>query len=175
MTALVAIGMVWSTANWFFNPRYSKEDIRSAAAYLIAEVEDEDAVIISSIWVAAPLRHYDFAIPKDAVLVSRKNVTKVVSSIPQLEANTTGRIWLVESYACASDREGRLREVLDTLRLLLIEKSWPGVSVRCYAKVNETKGTACSSRNLELRLPAAPGSPVPMSSTPFPQTNCSNG
>lgn len=137
MTALVAIGMVWSTANWFFNPRYSKEDIRSAAAYLTAEVEDEDAIIISSSWVVVPLRHYGFAIPKDAVLVRRKNVTKVVSSIPQIEASTTGRIWLVESYAWASDPEGLLREALDTLRPLLFEKFWPGISLRCYAKVNE--------------------------------------
>ena len=133
MVAITAGGMIWSVGNWYFDSRYAKADMRSAAAFLAAEVKQGDAVIISSNKVARSMRYYGFQDSNYVIEVRLASLDQALAQIEGLRGNSNGRTWLVESRAWESDPHHKLSRALSQSASMEFERTWPGVTVRRYS------------------------------------------
>lgn len=132
MIAVTAGGMIWSVGNWYRDSRYAKADMRSAAAFLTAEVKQGDALIISSASTVRQLRYYGFQPSSDFVKVKSTSIDQALAQIEGLTGNANGRTWLLESRAWDSDPHHKLSRALSQHASMELERTWPGVTVRRY-------------------------------------------
>jgi mannosyltransferase len=118
-----------SLAHYYFNPRYAREDARSAAQYLESRAHPGDVIL--AVGSAAALRHYY----KGSVLVvvadgrSTKNGL-VVEHLRKL--GTDDRLWLVEIRPWEGDPKSTVKAALDNLARRSDDKKFPGVEIYSY-------------------------------------------
>ncbi|NIM98704.1 MAG: hypothetical protein GTO24_11685 [candidate division Zixibacteria bacterium] len=121
----------FSLANYYFNPRYAREDARSASRYLESATGSEDIILI----VGNPraIRYYY----KGDLTIIRWGKTDVsdqssINSRLQEMSQHYVHLWLVEIRQWEADPSGRVKATLDEAFDLVEQKSFPGVDIYSY-------------------------------------------
>jgi 4-amino-4-deoxy-L-arabinose transferase-like glycosyltransferase len=129
-TAVLAINGL-SLANYYHNPRYSREDARSAARYLEAEAHAGD--IIAVVGNATALRYYYHG---SLPIVGWGKTTfhsqaALIDPLQELSRDHE-QLWLVETRPWEADPEGLVKTVLNESYQLREHKALPGVDIYSY-------------------------------------------
>jgi hypothetical protein len=162
-TGIVLAGIaLWSFRNYFFEPRYSRDDNRSAGAYLTAQARAGDLVVATAGYTAQNLRYY-YAGPDVTIaaypgedggpaLVNGPGWAPVVvgaryvvaDAIPTDLARLVAghdRVWLFASRSYHSDPHGLVARWLDGRLCRDAVRRWAGVELRLY--IQAAAGQAC--------------------------------
>lgn len=117
-----------SLANNFFNPRYARDDIRSAASFIKSLNPPPQNVIICADFMELSLRHYYDGPARILPLsVPRPPVEEALKPFVQA-LDGTGSIGLVYARPDYGDPQGVLPEWLKEHYHLKLEKKWNGVT-----------------------------------------------
>jgi hypothetical protein len=118
-----------SLAHYYFNPRYAREDSRSAAQYLESEAQRGDVIL--TVGNATALRYYyKGSLPVvQAGAYSTENGL-VVEYLRKL--GTDHRLWLVEIRPWEADPKSTVKAALDNLARRSDDKKFPGVEIYSY-------------------------------------------
>jgi 4-amino-4-deoxy-L-arabinose transferase-like glycosyltransferase len=151
---IAAIGL-WSLRNYFFDPRYWRDDNRSAGGYLTAQARPGELVVATAGYTAQNLRYYYggpavtlVAYPGEGgkptvvegpgfapvVIGARYVVPEAVPTDLAKLAAGHDRIWLFASRAYHSDPEGLVAQWLDRRLCRRTLQKWPGVELRLYVQ-----------------------------------------
>jgi len=127
--AVLAIHGV-ALANYYFDPRYAREDTRSAARFLESKATPHDLALVVGTVSSLP---YYYKRPISSV---RPEFLK--GSDPSLRqplrelAGSHNRLWLVQIRPWQTDRKGTVQAALDETYELMEKKKFPGVDIRGY-------------------------------------------
>ena len=127
--AIVAVSGV-ALHNLYFDPRYSKEDMRDLAAALRAEAEPADLVVVNAAYMAHAVRYY---YPGPARVIGYPAGDRIVVDAEKAATDLTTladghrSIWLVLTRTFHGDRAGTIERVLRTRFKLAAEHRWPGI------------------------------------------------
>jgi 4-amino-4-deoxy-L-arabinose transferase-like glycosyltransferase len=134
VAALVFVTLSVSLQNFYFNPRYAKEDIRGAARYLEAHIADGDCVLVPT--VTEVFQHY-FKKPNLVSMVGAPLDTPRDVLENRLSRHLGGCrvVWYVRSREWDQDPQGELvlgleRMYRETGRI----NEWTGVEIRRYER-----------------------------------------
>lgn len=129
---LIALGAVLAVhgvalANYYFDPRYAREDTRSAARFLESAAGSHDVALV--VGTLSSLPHY---YKGDLPLVNFRTLDG--SPTEQLRKVTANRkrLWLVQIRPWQVDRKGRVKAALDSAYSLIQQQHFPGVDVYGY-------------------------------------------
>jgi uncharacterized membrane protein len=123
--ALVIVSVV-SLYNDYFEPRYAKEDVRSAAQFVASNVQSDDHILVVTVGRLFD-RYFDRQNPVISNLSSRRADELVGDAVKD-----TNTIWLVESRPWQSDPGESIKNLLDNRYSLINKVDFPGVSVFQY-------------------------------------------
>ena len=118
-----------SLVNYYFNPRYSREDARSAAQFLQSSSAAGDVIV--AVGSTTALRHYyNGALP----IVSIDGQRTDDSAVDQLRPIVfqRNRVQFVEIRPWETDRTGSVKAALERLAWRRELKAFPGASVYTY-------------------------------------------
>jgi len=115
-----------SLYNHYFNPLYTKEDVRSAATYVAQESSSDDHILVITV---GSLFNWYF---HSSNLVMNNNESGAVSALVTRATADTDTLWLIESRTWQTDSRGEIRSYLDNNYRLIEEESFPGVKVYRY-------------------------------------------
>ena len=117
------------------DPRYAKEDIRSAERYLSTVATEGDLIIISTGYMSRVLAHYcdrSRACKADMIAypaTDRRTTAEGISAeVPKL-IHGKGRVWLLLSRTFHSDPQGLLVQYFRISHALKVRGSWSGVTL----------------------------------------------
>jgi uncharacterized membrane protein len=119
-----------SLAHYYFDPRYAREDARSAALFLGSTARPGD--IILSVGNTTALRHYyKGSLP---ILPAGENSTKNASLAEQVRklGKDHERLWLVEIRPWEADPKSQVKAALDNLAHRTERKKFSGVEILSY-------------------------------------------
>jgi hypothetical protein len=137
VTAVAALATsVWACGNYLFEPRYGRDDVRGAVAYVARHAHGADAVV--QISLTAMLRHYYTQLgprpvhpPAAALRDAGAAAAFVRAQVP-----STGVVWYLECRPEAIDPAGVLRSSLQSLATGTEMTEFVGVRVyRCEIPV----------------------------------------
>lgn len=145
--SLVLLVTGFSLANHYFNPKYHREDVRAAAAFVSSEAQPGEAVIVSAPYMVRTVQHY---LTRDDLRVMRypdrgrpgipgfpgpylQSPDEDLASALERLGRGEGRYWLLLSRTFHSDREGRLTAESDRLFTRAADFSAPGVRAIRYS------------------------------------------
>jgi uncharacterized membrane protein len=117
-------------ANYYFDPRYAREDTRGAAQYLEAAAGPQDLFLV--VGTVSSLPHY---YKGNLPLIDFKSIQSVGQPLKEELRNLTGnlnRIWLVQIRPWQVDRAGVVKRELDNTCNLVESRHFPGVDVYTY-------------------------------------------
>lgn len=140
LPALLLLGcMATATANYYFDPRYSKTDARSLAAYL-RQAPAGTLLVSDNIRVEKVLHFYRSVRPPAEYGVEyrpayRKTPEEVWRDVERALPEQSGETWLIEYRSWEADPDHLLRRKLDEEAELIETLRWPGTSVRRYRTV----------------------------------------
>ena len=119
-----------SLANYYFDPRYAREDTRAAGHFLESAAGPDDIVLIVGIGSSLP-HYYNASAP--VVYFGRLNGTSlsVAERLRQLSKNHE-RLWLVQIRPWLTDPKGQVKIELDNANTLLQQHHFPGVDISAY-------------------------------------------
>ncbi|MGY3567065.1 glycosyltransferase family 39 protein [Sinomonas sp. RB5] len=136
--AVLAAGVVaWSLTNWYTDPRYAKDDLRSAAVALAQQMRPGDVLILDNSHASASLEYYGWRCsPSDIVISSPSGAQAVAASLsPRTGSGTT---WLLVFRPWESDPNGAVAAALHTAGRGQTVGSWPGSSLTRYTGTGRT-------------------------------------
>ena len=117
-------------ANYYFDPRYSREDTRSAAEFLQSQSKPQDAV-----WVVGTLSSLPHYYEGTLALLDFNGLYLADGSwakpIRNLRANHE-RLWLVQIRPWQTDRGGKIKALLDQTYHRTTGRQFPGVDIDLY-------------------------------------------
>ena len=118
-------------ANYYHNPQYSREDTRSAARYLEAEVHAGDIIAVVGDGTAL-LYYYHGSIP--IVRWGKTTFPSQVALTDHLQelSREHEQLWLVETRLWETDPEGLVKTVVNERHQLREHKALPGVDIYSY-------------------------------------------
>jgi hypothetical protein len=117
-------------ANYYFDPRYAREDTRSAARYLEASADPNDTILVVGTLSSLP-HYYGGKPPLIEFSHSEEAAQPLGDRLRQLGAKHE-RIWLVQIRPWQVDREGKVKAALDGSYNLVHRREFPGVEVYGY-------------------------------------------
>jgi len=127
--------LLFSIYNDYFQPRYAKQDMRSAVTYLDAHTRSGDAIIISSIELGGPFIYYHksseipyFGYPEKPGLV---DPGKLHGDMRKLSAGKK-RVWLLLGRTWSSDPKNLIPGYFSSNGQRLESRRYNGVSLFCY-------------------------------------------
>ena len=131
LLAVVLLSNGVSLANYYHNPRYAREDARSAVKYLTAAVQPGDLVlVVGPAWI---LRYYA---QENLKLLSLSALPKsgqpIIERVQALQ-KAPNRLWLVEIRPWETDPTGKVKAALAKAYNLIEHKQLPGVDIYAYA------------------------------------------
>ena len=151
---ILGIISVLSLGNYYYNPRYHRDDIRSAGQYLSTHAQEHDVVIANAPYTVPSIRHYYHGEPEIRVrgypppshraspaLLGKATSGFVHTSYvkpeqvqPDLQAliGEQDRFWLFLSRTYHSDPKGYIRKFLDAKYCRGLPASWPGAELILY-------------------------------------------
>lgn len=115
-----------SLYNHYFNPLYTKEDVRSAAAYVAQESSSDDHILVITV---GSLFNWYF---HSNNLVMNNNKSDAPSELVTRATANTDTLWLIESRPWQTDSRGEIRSYLDSNYRLIEQENFPGVQVYRY-------------------------------------------
>ena len=132
MLLLGAVLAVHGTAlaNYYFDPRYAREDTRAAAQYLESAAGPRDVVLV--VGTASSLPHYYRG---NLALVDFTNLQPVGQPLREKLRNLTAnhdRLWLVQIRPWQVDRSGTIRAALDDAYARGSKQDFSGVEIYSY-------------------------------------------
>jgi len=122
-----------SLGNYYFNPRYAREDARAAAEHLESVARPDDRILV--VGNATALRHY--YIGKVAIEgwsgVDQDGQVSTEDGVVQPNG-ICGRVWLVEIRPWERDAKGMAKATLGEVHELIGSEKFPGVDIYAYRK-----------------------------------------
>jgi mannosyltransferase len=159
---LLAGVCLWSLGNYFFEPRYWRNDNRSAGRFLATQARPGDLVVATAGYTAQNLRYYYRpgpavpiaaypAVRGEPVLVEGPGLGPVVvgaryvvpHAVPEhLSRLTAGRerVWLFASRTYHSDPDGLIPAWLNRHLCRTAVRQWPGVELQLYVRAPDRSG-----------------------------------
>jgi len=130
LTSVLLVNMV-SVSNYYFDPRYARDDARSAARYLQSATGSQDLILVVGNTGAlryyykgnAPIVSWDKKADGDRRLI-RQRLTEL--------ARHHERLWLLEIRRWEKDRTGNVKAALEKLYSGLQQQHFPGVEIYAY-------------------------------------------
>jgi hypothetical protein len=116
--------------NYYFNPRYAREDARMAARYLEAAARPQDAIL--AVGTLSALPHYYRGTPPITALSNPIYPAQPVAQQVETLRQPYDRLWLVEIRPWQIDPAGVLRTALQETHDLVDQQHFPGVDVYAY-------------------------------------------
>jgi len=133
-TSLLAAVLVingFSLANYYDNPRYSREDARSAARFLEGAAHPRDLIVIVGNGTALKYYYQGNLALVDFGKKAIGNGLTVTDHLRELPANYD-RIWLVEIRPWEADLKGVVKALLDDQYNRIEHRELPGVTINLY-------------------------------------------
>ena len=134
VAGLLFLVLAVSLENFYFDPRYAKEDVRGAARYVEANISDEDCVLAPTVWEV--FQHY-FKRPNPVSMLAAPAGTPRDVLEERLGRHLGGcrTVWYVRSREWDSDPEGELALALGRLYRETAKKDdLTGVEIRKYER-----------------------------------------
>jgi hypothetical protein len=131
---LVFVTLAVSLQNYYFNPRYAKEDVRGAARYVEARIAEGECVLAPI--VTEVFQHY-FGKPNPVRFVAAPAgiPRDVLEERLGRHLDGCGAVWFVRSRQWDSDPEGELIDALGRLyRETARTDEFTGVEIRKYER-----------------------------------------
>ncbi len=119
-----------SLMNYYFNPRYAREDARSAAQYLKTEARPQDAILVVGTLSALPY-YYQGEPPLTGLYEPVHTAQSVATSLDVLD-KPYDRLWLVEIRPWQVDPKRMIRAELEARHHLVQRQRFPGVAIYAY-------------------------------------------
>jgi hypothetical protein len=137
-TAIVLGCMSVSLGNWFFDPRYGKEEVRPLAGVLAKRPSDL-LVVADNARVLMPLNFYGAELPASTLAVDNiqwgRTPQNVVDALGRgAPLPTTTRVWLIRYRSWETDPRGEVTTWMDRNLQFVQEQHWGGVSFRQYRR-----------------------------------------
>ena len=117
-------------ANYYTNPRYAREDTRSAGQFLETAVGPHDIVLVVGTVSSLP-HYYKGTLPLTNLSSLDGADQPLTERLRKVSANHD-RLWLVQIRPWQVDRAGRVKTGLDGAYRLVEQKHFPGVDVYGY-------------------------------------------
>jgi mannosyltransferase len=128
---LTAVVVVWSLANWYVNPHYGKDDLRSPAAVLAHELRPGDVLVLDNARAASSLDYYGWRCAASDVVVRSAEGAKAVAAALSSRA-MSGTTWLLVFRPWETDPAGLVPAALDAGHGGQLAGSWPGSTLTRY-------------------------------------------
>lgn len=129
---LTAAVVVWSLVNWYTDPHYAKDDLRSPAQALAQQMRPGDVLILDNSHSLASLEYYGWqCAPSDIVVSSPTGAQAVAAS--QTARTGAGSTWLLIFRPWESDPRGVVPTSLDATGKGQTVGTWPGSSLTRYS------------------------------------------
>jgi hypothetical protein len=136
-TVLTAAVVIWSLTNWYTDPHYAKDDLRSPAATLAQQLQPGDVLILDNSHASASLEYYGWRCsPSDVVITSPDGAQAVAGSLSSRTGS--GTTWLLIFRPWESDPGGLVAAALDASGNGQTVGSWPGTSLTRYTGTGRT-------------------------------------
>ncbi len=126
------VGAAMSLGNWYFDPRWGKDDHRAWAEYLRARVRPDDFLILNSPHTEELYRYYaDAIVPMTTLPILRAD------GVPAPDADRVSvrdalarhaRVWYLAMHVPFDDPQGRIEALLRQEGVLLEQVNFRGVS-----------------------------------------------
>jgi hypothetical protein len=133
VTAAAALGAsLWSCANYLWVPRYGRDDVRGAVAWVAARAGPEDAIV--QIALTAALRHYYTELgsrPVHPPAAATSDLEAATAFVRQ-QAPPGGVVWYLECRPEALDPTGVLRRSLQAQAARAETTDFVGVRVHRF-------------------------------------------
>ncbi len=141
LTAAVLVVFLTSLANYYFEPAYWKEDMRSAAQFIRSQEGSGDVII--SVGNTLPFEYYYRGEqPIRSVGYPATRSEEGVHEMLEGALTNHSRAWLVLSRAWQSDPDGRVKPYLVQTYALVLAEGFPGVEVYLISGFNESSTAA---------------------------------
>jgi mannosyltransferase len=126
-----------SLAHYYFNPRYAREDARSAAQYLESMAQPGDVIL--SVGSATALRHY-YKGSLPIVLAGAHSTKNELVAEHLRKLHKDHRLWLVEIRPWEADPKSTVKAALDNLARRSGHKDFSGVEIYSYQAARQHDG-----------------------------------
>ncbi len=126
--ALVGCSL-YAVGQYYFNPRYAKADVRSAAAYVAKEAHEGDVI---TGYRTSAFRFY-FTRDLEVIDLGGRHIAPNRLSELKHRLGGSGRAWFILKRKWESDPNGVAAAWFKERGTAVIEKTFPGVSVTCYS------------------------------------------
>jgi mannosyltransferase len=117
-------------ANYYFDPRYAREDTRSAARFLESAAGSQDVALVVGTLSSLP-HYYKGNLPLVNFRTLDGDGQSPTGRLQKVTANHK-RLWLVQIRPWQVDRAGRVKAALDSAYSLIQQQHFPGVDVYGY-------------------------------------------
>ena len=117
-------------ANYYFEPRYAREDIRAAALYLETAAGPRDVLLIVGTESSLP-HYYKGNLPLVDFKTLQPAEQPLKEKLRKLSTNHD-RIWLVQIRPWQVDRSGTIKADLDSTYRIAEQQHFSGVDIYSY-------------------------------------------
>ena len=125
-----------AVSNYYFQPKYWKQDVRSAVAVVDHNARPGDVIIISSIELGGPFIYYHdkngvpyFGYPSRTGRIDSRKMSGDIAYMIYGKK----RVWLILGRTWSSDPEDLLKHYFHARALPIESRSFPGVELFCYS------------------------------------------
>jgi uncharacterized membrane protein len=117
-------------ANYYYNPRYAREDTRAAAQFLTSKARSQDLILV--VGTVSSLPHYYTGRPPLVPFVTPNGGWRSPEEqVRELSAHHD-RLWLVQIRPWQVDRGGKVKTALDNAMANIEHRRFSGVDVYGY-------------------------------------------
>jgi mannosyltransferase len=117
-------------ANYYFEPRYAREDTRAAANFLESATKPRDLILVVGTVGSLPY-YYRGNPPLVNARLLKGSDHALATRLRELTENRS-RIWLVQIRPWQTDRSGKIKAALDGGYRFLDRRHFPGVDLYLY-------------------------------------------
>jgi 4-amino-4-deoxy-L-arabinose transferase-like glycosyltransferase len=117
-------------ANYYFDPRYAREDTRAAAQFLESAAQPQDVVLVVGTVSSLPY-YYKGDLPFVNFGMTDGAGDPTRERLRELSANHE-RLWLVQIRPWQADRLGRVKAALDRAYSIIKQQHFPGIDIYGY-------------------------------------------
>ena len=117
-------------ANYYFNPRYAREDTRAAAQFLTSRAQSQDLILVVGTVSSLP-HYYKGSAPLVPLRMPEGPRRSPEEQLAELSAGHN-RLWLVQIRPWQVDRGGKVKTALDNSHEIIEQHYFSGVDVHGY-------------------------------------------
>ncbi len=129
--ALGAVVVFWSLRNWYSNPHYAKDDLRSPVAMLAHEMQPGDVFVMDNATATLSLDHYGWTCTGSTVVIH--SPAGAGAAATELATRSgPGSTWLLLYRPWESDPSGLVPGALSSTGDGQLVGDWPGSALVRY-------------------------------------------